>query len=87
MSVGQLGSVARLALTYEDAGSDVPQTAMVKWPSKDAGSRAIGVTLGVYEGEVRFYQEIAPTIGTRVPGCIGRTSNRRPAGSPSSSRT
>jgi hypothetical protein len=68
MSVGQLGSVARLTLTYEGAGPNVPPTAMVKWPSKDAGSRAIGVTLGVYEGEVRFYQEIAPTVGIRVPG-------------------
>ncbi|MBI2695742.1 phosphotransferase family protein [Mycobacterium nebraskense] len=68
MRVGQLGSVARLALSYEGAGPDVPQTTMVKWPSKDAGSRAIGVTLGIYEGEVRFYQEIAPTVGIRVPG-------------------
>jgi Phosphotransferase enzyme family len=67
MSVGQLGSVARLTLTYEDAGPDVPPTVMVKLPSKDAGSRALGIALGVYESEVRFYQEIAPTIGTRVP--------------------
>jgi hypothetical protein len=67
MSVGQLGSVARLTLTYQGAGPDVAPTVMVKWPSRDAGSRAIGVTLGVYESEVRFYQEIAPTIGTRVP--------------------
>ncbi|CQD18200.1 aminoglycoside phosphotransferase [Mycobacterium lentiflavum] len=67
MSVGQLGSVARLTLAYRDAGPDVTPTVMVKWPSKDAGSRAIGVTLGVYESEVRFYQEIAPTVGIRVP--------------------
>ena len=67
MSVGQLGLVARLTLNYEGAGSDVPPTVMVKLPSEDSGSRTIGVTLGVYEGEVRFYQEIAPTVGIRVP--------------------
>ncbi|WP_293048856.1 phosphotransferase [Mycobacterium sp.] len=67
MSVGQLGLVARFALTYEGAGSDVPPTVMVKLPSRDSGSRAIGVVLGVYESEVRFYQKIAPTVGVRVP--------------------
>lgn len=67
MSVGQLGLVARLTLTYEGAGPDAPPTAMVKLPSKDAGSRAVGVALGIYESEVRFYQEIAPTVGIRVP--------------------
>src|SRR5262249_13684774 len=67
MSVGQLGLVARLTLTYEGAGSRVPRTIMVKLPSEDAGSRTIGVALGVYESEVRFYQEIAPTVGIRVP--------------------
>lgn len=67
MSVGQLGLVGRLTLTYEGAGADVPPTTMVKLPSKDAGSRAVGVALGIYESEVRFYQEIAPTVGIRVP--------------------
>jgi aminoglycoside/choline kinase family phosphotransferase len=67
MSVGQLGLVARLTLSYDGAGPDVPPTAMVKLPSNDAGSRAVGVALGVYESEVRFYQEIAPTVGIRVP--------------------
>jgi hypothetical protein len=67
MSVGQLGTVARLTLAYEDAGPEVLPSVIVKLPSKDAGSRAIGVGLGVYESEVRFYQEIAPTIDIRVP--------------------
>jgi Phosphotransferase enzyme family len=67
MSVGQLGLVARLTLSYDGAGPDVPPTAMVKLPSHDAGSRAAGVALGIYESEVRFYQEIAPTVGIRVP--------------------
>lgn len=67
MSVGQLGLVARLTLTYEGAGPDVPPSLMVKLPSTDGGSRAVGVALGISESEVRFYQEIAPTVGIRVP--------------------
>jgi len=67
MSVGQLGLVARLTLTYAEAGPDVPPTAMVKLPSNDAGSRGLGVALGIYESEVRFYQEIAPSVNIRVP--------------------
>jgi len=67
MSIGQLGMVARLTLAYEGAGPDAPPTAMVKLPSKDAGSRATGVALGIYESEVRFYQEIAPIVDIRAP--------------------
>jgi len=67
MSVGQLGLVARLTLTYDGAGPDAPPTVMAKLPSIDAGSRAAGTTLGIYEAEVRFYQQIAPTVDIRVP--------------------
>lgn len=67
MSVGQLGSVARLTLNYDGAGPDAPPTVMVKLPSQDAGSRAVGIALGIYESEVRFYQEIARTVDIRVP--------------------
>ncbi|WAJ43505.1 hypothetical protein OK015_20150 [Mycobacterium sp. Aquia_216] len=63
ISVGKPGSAARLALSCEGAGPEVPQTAMVELPS----GGAIGVTLGC-EGEVRFYQEIAPAVAIRVPG-------------------
>jgi hypothetical protein len=68
MSVGQLGLVARLSLTYDDVGTgNPPPTVMVKLASRDAGSRAAGVALGIYEAEVRFYQQVAPTVAIRVP--------------------
>ena len=86
MSVGQLGLVARLTLSYDGAGPDVPPTAMVKLPSKDAGSRAVGVALGIYESEVRFTKRSRRPSASGCRGCIGPTWNRRPAASHFSSR-
>jgi Phosphotransferase enzyme family len=67
MNVGQLGFVARLNLAYDSAESNAPPAVMLKLPSNDAGSRGLGMTLGFYEAEVGFYQQIAPTVRVRVP--------------------
>ena len=67
MSTGQLGHVARATLTYADEAPTAPRTLMVKLPRADEGSRQLGVILGVYEAEVRFYQQIAPTVDVNVP--------------------
>src|SRR4051794_2875084 len=61
-STGQLGHVARMTLDYEGERDGAPDTLMVKLPRADEGSRQIGVVLGTYEGEVRFYKEIASTV-------------------------
>jgi len=78
MSVGQLGLVARLNLTYDRAAPAAPPTVMVKLPSSDAGSRSAGITLGIYEAEVRFYQCIAPTRHPSAAAVLGghRTVDR-----------
>ncbi|HEY3605249.1 MAG TPA: phosphotransferase [Sporichthyaceae bacterium] len=62
---GQLGLVARAELSYD--GGEGPASAIIKLPSHDPGSRGLGVAMGAYEGEVRFYQEIAPRTAMRVP--------------------
>lgn len=67
MNVGQLGLVVRLSLTYDGAEPGPLATVMLKLPSNDARSRKVGTTLGIYEGEVRFYQQIAPAVAIRVP--------------------
>jgi aminoglycoside/choline kinase family phosphotransferase len=66
IGTGQLGHVVRTKLTY-DGQSAGPASLVVKLPSEDPGSRQMGATMGVYEAEVRFYQEIAPLIRARVP--------------------
>jgi aminoglycoside/choline kinase family phosphotransferase len=65
IGTGQLGFVARTMLTYS-AGTG-PSSVIAKLPSTDPGSRAMGAAMGVYEAEVRFYRDIAPSIRARVP--------------------
>jgi aminoglycoside/choline kinase family phosphotransferase len=65
IGTGQLGLVARAQLEYDTASG--PASLIVKLPSQDAGSRQLGTAMGVYEAEVRFYQEVAPRIDAHVP--------------------
>lgn len=65
IGTGQLGLVARAKLEYGAATG--PTSLIVKLPSLDPGSRQLGTAMGVYEAEVRFYQEIAPLVGACVP--------------------
>jgi hypothetical protein len=66
VGTGQLGLVVRTDLEY-DTGTDAPASVIAKLPSRDAGSRQLGATMGVYEAEVRFYQEIVPLVDARIP--------------------
>jgi hypothetical protein len=65
--VGFLGKLARLTLTYADAAPNQPHTVIVKLPTLDVGSRQLARLFRFYEREVRFYRELAPRIGIRVP--------------------
>jgi aminoglycoside/choline kinase family phosphotransferase len=69
IGTGQLGFVALAELTYsaEDPAHAGPASVIVKLPSADAGSRQMGSAMGLYESEVRFYQQIAPRLGIAVP--------------------
>jgi hypothetical protein len=66
IGTGQLSSVTRVALEY-DRDTGAPASLVVKTPSPDAGSRRVGATMGIYRSEVRFYQEVAPSIGLPTP--------------------
>lgn len=65
IGTGQLGSVIRAELTY--GGVQGPETLIVKQPSTDEGSRGMGVAMGVYRSEVRFYEQVAQMVDTSVP--------------------
>ncbi|HWF53130.1 MAG TPA: phosphotransferase [Solirubrobacteraceae bacterium] len=67
IGTGQLGLVARSELDYDGECAGAPRTFVVKLPSADAGSRGMGAAMGVYESEVRFYQEIAPLLHAAIP--------------------
>jgi len=64
---GQFGLVARAELGYVGPAGGAPQSVIVKLPSEDPGSRQLGIGIGAYEAEVRFYQEIAPRSSIAVP--------------------
>ncbi len=66
VGTGQVGMCVRYRLEGSD---DAPGRVVAKLPSDDDASRATGVAMRNYEREVRFYNEIAPTVGIRTPRC------------------
>ena len=65
---GFLGELARLTLTYD--GAPGPATVIAKIPTTDSGLKPIGVMLGVYERESRFYRELVPHLAVRTAACF-----------------
>ncbi len=66
IGVGMVGLNLRCELVGDGRH---PTSVLVKLPSADPTSRATGVSLRNYEREVKFYDEIAPTVGIRAPRC------------------
>jgi hypothetical protein len=60
-------SRARLALT----GEDVPESVFVKTSAADATTRMLGELARLGETEARFYQRLAPELGSVVPRSYG----------------
>ncbi|KAJ7218402.1 kinase-like domain-containing protein [Mycena pura] len=74
IGTGQVGEVYRLRVRYSDekGTSDGPATVVLKIASRDARSHASGVSLGIYNTETRFYDELAPAVAANtasVPHC------------------
>jgi aminoglycoside/choline kinase family phosphotransferase len=66
VGTGQMCDSVRVALTY-DGPTDGPPTLVAKQPAADPTSRATALSMRSYEKEVRFYQELAPTLAVTVP--------------------
>jgi hypothetical protein len=60
----------RFTLSYDSAPADAPSTVVGKFPSPDPDSRAVGVNLGNYNREVRFYLDLAGSAGATTPRCL-----------------
>jgi hypothetical protein len=68
IGTGHVGIVVRSELSYEGpAGSTAPSSVVVKLPTDDPACRQLGITMGLYESEGRFYKEIAPRASIAVP--------------------
>lgn len=66
---GLMSQVARLSLSYDVHVSGAPATLIVKLPPADAGSRSVGVDLGFFENEARFYEVLAERTAIKAPRC------------------
>jgi len=64
---GMLGTNLRIALDYDHADPRAPSSLVAKLQAAGETSRASGAALGLYLRETRFYQEVAPRIGSAVP--------------------
>lgn len=60
IGTGQVSWTYRLALST--AASNSPTSVVLKVASSDPASRHSALSLGIYEKEVRFYQELSPTL-------------------------
>lgn len=63
IGTGQMSDSYRVTPDYGSSAADAPATVVVKLAAEDETSRATGAALGLYEREVRFYAEVAPSIG------------------------
>ncbi|WP_372507992.1 DUF7064 domain-containing protein [Mycobacterium barrassiae] len=62
IGTGQMSECYRIELT-RGSGDTGPSSVVLKVAATDPVSRQTGLALGLYEREVRFYTDIAPTIG------------------------
>lgn len=62
IGTGQMSECYRVALTYAE-GHAGPASVVLKVAAADPSSRQTGLAMGLYEREVRFYTDIAPTLG------------------------
>ncbi len=62
--VGIMGDIYRVGLT---GGTGLPESVVVKLPSSFEENRAQGVALGMFEAEVRFYNELAHAVSVGLP--------------------
>lgn len=65
---GHMGSAFRIRVVGDEP-ADLPRSVVVKLPATQEEARQTADRGGLYEREVLFFQEIAPRIPMRVPGC------------------
>ncbi|MCH1512689.1 MAG: phosphotransferase [Acidimicrobiales bacterium] len=65
--IGLMGDIYSVELTYKSDQGDGPASVVVKLPSSYEENREQGVALGMFEAEVRFYNELGLETGTGLP--------------------
>ena len=68
--IGMLGILARAELQYDTPEPGAPRSVVGKFASPVPSNRAVAMAYRMYEREVGFYREIAPTIDVAAPKCF-----------------
>jgi hypothetical protein len=65
---GIFGEIGRAVLEYDTAGAG-PSSVVVKLPCVEPENLAVAHALGIYEREIRFFEDVAPETELRIPTC------------------
>jgi hypothetical protein len=65
--VGLMGDIYRVAIQFSENAAHLPDSVVVKLPSSFEDTRAQGIALGMFESEVRFYNELGPQASVGLP--------------------
>lgn len=69
IGAGLTSRLARIRLQYDRSAPDLPQSLIGKFPHFDSERRKRYKSVRTLEGEVCFYQKVAPSIDMRTPQC------------------
>jgi len=69
-AVNLMGEVSRIFIDWDESGARLPATVIAKLPSRNPENRALGLGMGWYEAEHRFYRDLAAHVGLRIPACL-----------------
>ena len=65
--VGVNGVTTRLRVDYKPGSAQGPASLVLKLPAAPQASKEIGLRLGFYENEIRFYDELASSVSVNLP--------------------
>jgi hypothetical protein len=69
IGTGQMSECYRIRMAYGGDTPTGPQSVVLKVAATDPVSRQTGLSLGLYEREVRFYRDIAPRLRGPIAPC------------------
>lgn len=73
---GIFGEIARLELRTEGGDGSAPGSVVAKMACTETANLEVALQLGIYDRELAFFAEIAPTTSLRVPAChVSRRSD------------
>jgi Phosphotransferase enzyme family len=70
IGTGQMSQVLRAELSYDIGAGAAPSSVIVKVAAENEVIRQTGLAMGFYPAEIRFYQEIAGSVGINAPDCF-----------------